>query len=29
MTRERSWQLLADDDQPNAEVVARGSCARS
>jgi hypothetical protein len=24
-----SLQLLADDDQPNAECVARGSCARS
>jgi len=29
MTRERSLQLLADDDQPNAEFVVPGSCARS
>jgi hypothetical protein len=29
MTRERSWQLLADDDQPNAKFGARESCARS
>jgi hypothetical protein len=29
MTPERSLQLLADDDQPNAECIARGSCSRS
>jgi hypothetical protein len=29
MTRERSSEPLADDDQRNAEFVARGSCACS